>query len=197
MIPRNTQPGMKELIPEADAPDQRMASVVRRIQDGDSDAEHELLLFFEKRVFAVAYARTHDREAARDISHDVLIAVLEAVRKGSLREPERIYGFVYTIARNVVSDYFGNRLPTEPLDDDTPEPEPSDDLERADRRIIVQRLLEHIKEIDREILSLTLVEGYNSKEVAGRLKLSPEDVRQRKGRALKKILERIGEMSRK
>ena len=197
MIPRNTQPDMKELVQEACTPDQRMACLVRRIQGGDSDAEHELLLFFEKRVFAVAYARTRDREAARDISHDVLIAVLEAVRKGALREPDRIHGFVYTIARNVVSDYFRNRLPTEPLDDDTPEPEASDDLERVDLRIIVQHLLKHIKEIDREILSLTLVEGYNSKEVAGRLKLSPEDVRQRKGRALRKILERIGEMSRK
>ena len=63
--------------------------------------------------------------------------------------------------------------------------EPQEDEQR---RALVTQALDAMAPADREVLQLTLVDGLHPREIAQRLSLPPETVRQRKTRALKRLV---------
>jgi RNA polymerase sigma-70 factor (ECF subfamily) len=173
--------------------------LVDRIRSGDGKAEEELVRYFSPRVFAMLMARTRDREAARDLLQDVLIAVLRAVRDGALRDTERLVPFVHGTARNLVNNYFRDKIrepKTEELTDDCAGVMRQDLLEADERERMVRRALEMMDEVDRRIVLMTMVEGFKPGDIASQLGLSSEVVRQRKSRAIKKIAEFVRGLSR-
>jgi len=88
---------------------EQVCGVAERISAGDLAAESELVHLFSQRIFALLCARTRDPEASRDLLQDVLIAVLMALRKGQLREPDKLPAFVLSIARNMAQAYLRDR----------------------------------------------------------------------------------------
>jgi DNA-directed RNA polymerase specialized sigma24 family protein len=58
---------------------------------------------------------------------------------------------------------------------------------------VVRRAIDQLEELDRRVLSLTLLEGLKPGEIALRIRLSPEVVRMRKSRALRRVAERVQE----
>ena len=83
-----------------------LAHVAARIREGDAAAETELVEQFSDRVRVFIAMRTGDRELARDLSQEVMIHVLTALRRGQLRDAERVGAFVFGITRNVVNNHF-------------------------------------------------------------------------------------------
>lgn len=179
---------------------QESLALVVRIREGNPAAEDELIRAFSKRVSLMVLARTRDPEAARELTQEVLLAVLQALRSGQMKEPEKLSAFVYGTARNLVSNYFrarGQQLRAESLSLDLLIAQPTDDREHTERMNLVHRAMERLNAIDRKILLMTLVEGLKSGEIASQLNLTPEVVRQRKSRAVKKVIECVRKMSRK
>ena len=97
---------------------------------------------FADRVMFMALARTRDREAARDVAQDVMLAVFRAVRAGQLRESERLAAFVYGIARNLINNHLRTRtrLKEDPLDAALPLAQP-DTADAEERLGLVRRAL--------------------------------------------------------
>jgi RNA polymerase sigma factor (sigma-70 family) len=138
--------------------------------------------------------RTHDREAARDLVQDVLIAVIGSLRKGQLLDPDKLAAFVHGTARNLIN----NRLRTErqqpqlePLSENLAQACLSEELEYAERTRLVLQAMNRLGDKDRQILWMTLVEGRGPAEIASSLGLSSEVVRTRKGRAIRKVTDLI------
>jgi RNA polymerase sigma-70 factor (ECF subfamily) len=170
------------------------AVLVDRIRRGDADAEDRVARLFRGRVYTMMLSRTRDAETARDLVQETLLAVVVALREGRVREPERLGAFVHGIARNVVNNHFRTRRVEAPLDDVPPEAssvDPTSDYEGADRVALVRRILAGLDWTDRDVLLLTLVEGLKPGDIARRLGLSPEAVRTRKSRAIKKVADQI------
>ena len=143
--------------------------------------------------------RSRDPEAARDLAQDVMLAVVRALRNEQLREPERLAGFVYGTARNVINNYLRtrSRLPKEDsIDAALHLASPPDPVDHGERIGLVRRALGTLGSTDRKILLLTLVEGLKPGEIGVRLGLTSEIVRARKSRALKKTIERVKRLSR-
>ena len=179
---------------------QESVALVVRIREGDRAAEDALVRLFSKRVSLMVLARTHDPEAAGELTQDTLLAVLQALRKGQIKEPEKLSAFVYGTARNLVSNYFrvrGQQLKLESLSLDPPIGQATDDREHSERINAVRRALERLDSTDRRILLMTLVEGLKPGEIAGQLNLTPEVARQRKCRAVKKVIKCVRKMSRR
>ena len=167
-------------------------SLVDRIRQGDALAEEELVLRFTTRIRSLATMRTRDREAARDLTQDVLMHALSALRGGQLRNAERLGAFVFGIARNVINNHLrsrGRQPSEEPISDDVPVVDDDDDF--ADRMGLVQRALRRLDLTDQRILAMTLVEGCKPWEISSALGLSSDVVRARKSRALKKVTDRV------
>ena len=172
--------------------------LVDRIRSGDGAAEDELVRFVSPRVFAMLVARTRDRETARDLLQDVLIAVLRSVRDGALRDADRLVPFVHGTARNLVNNYFRDKVrepKTEELSDVHASVVDNEAAEASERERLVHQALALVDETDRKIVLMTMVDGRKPGDIAERLGLSSEVVRQRKSRAIKKISEFVRGLS--
>ncbi len=181
---------MKQELPFDPLGADQQASLVSRVARGDAGAERELVLLFQERILVMMSARTRDRELARDLTQDVLLAALTALRGGQLRQAERLAAFVYGIARNVVNSRFRAAASGPnyvPLEDDVEVRSAPDPVEQAERRAVLQRAFAVLGSTDRQILVLTLAEGLKPAEIAARLRLGVEAVRMRKSRAMRRL----------
>jgi RNA polymerase sigma-70 factor (ECF subfamily) len=178
---------------------QQQSRLAERIRRHEASAEDELVGLFYDRVRFLVLARTRDPEVARDLAQDVLLAVMRALRSEQLRDPERLAGFVYGIARNVINNYLRtrSRSPKEdPIDAAQHVASAVEPLDNSERIALVRRTLATLDATDRRILLLTLIEGLKPGEIGVRLGLSSEVVRARKSRALKKVIDRVKRLSR-
>jgi RNA polymerase sigma-70 factor (ECF subfamily) len=188
----------RELREKAMTPDEQR-SLAARVQQGDASAEEELVRTYAAKVLVMLIARTGDRDAARDLCQDVMVALLCALREGQLRDTECLSAFVQGIARNTANNHARARS-RRPLLTELPETLAAacteDPAESAERRQLVSRALASVSPDDRRILMLTLVEGLKPGEIAARLGLDGEVVRTRKSRALRKVIDYVRGLSR-
>jgi RNA polymerase sigma factor (sigma-70 family) len=169
-------------------------SLADRIRQGDASAEAELVHEFSHRIYVMGVVRTHDREAARELVQDVLMAVIGALRKGHLQDPEKLPAFVHGTTRNLINNQLrtaSQTPPVESLPEDMAQENLVERLEDRERGRLVHQALERLGREDRKILLMTLVEGCKPGEIAAKLGLSSEVVRTRKLRALKKVTDLI------
>lgn len=165
-----------------------------------SAAEDALVRQYSERVFLIALVRTRDREAARDLAQETMLAVILNLRNGRLLDPEKLPNYISGTARNLINNYLRTRrrrpeggFPPEEI----PVPDCEPEIEASERRFLARRALTELRPSDRLILLLTLVDGLNPAEIAERLKLRPEVVRKRKSRALERVREVLAKVSRK
>jgi RNA polymerase sigma-70 factor (ECF subfamily) len=165
-------------------------NLAERIRDGDTSAETELVHQFSRRIFVMGLVRTHDQETARELVQDILVAVIGALRRGQLRDTEKLAAFVHGTARNLIKNRLrsdGQRPHFEPLSEELTQANLPEQVEEWERLRLIQQALRTLGEEDRKILLLTLVEGRKPGEIAAALGLSSEVVRTRKLRVLKKL----------
>jgi RNA polymerase sigma-70 factor (ECF subfamily) len=80
--------------------------LVSRIREGDRQAEAELVERYSLGVMIIIRRVVRDTMAAEDIHQEGFRIVLEKIRRGDVREPEKLSGFVCGVARNLVIDHF-------------------------------------------------------------------------------------------
>ncbi|PWT80325.1 MAG: hypothetical protein C5B44_05440, partial [Acidobacteria bacterium] len=127
-----------------------------------------------------------------DLVQDVLLATIMALRKGQLLDRDKLAAFVNGTARNLINNHLrgqAQRPSFEDLREDLAKVDSSNEIEEAERARLVGEALKDMREQDREILQMTLVEGKKPGEIAVALGLTAEVVRTRKLRASKKIAE--------
>jgi len=173
------------------------APLAPRILAGDRSAEEELITTYGRAVFIIAVARTRDRDTAADLTQEILIAILRALREGQLRNSAKLAAFIQGTARNLINNHFRakSRHPEVELEDAAHTADPVEELESLERRRLVRRELHSLSPTDQQILLLSLVDGHSLAEVALRLNLSHDAVRARKSRAVRKIIQRFARVS--
>ena len=169
--------------------------LVDRIRAGDRSAEEALVTVFQSRVHCLLLARTRNVETTRELTQEVILHALHAVRNGKVRRSESLPAYIHGIARHLLAGHRRSvgRTGSEPLpNEDHPRlaatPQGYDD--RLDR---VREGLRCLSHADREILLMILVDGLSVGAIASRLNLSAEVVRQRKSRAIKRIRDHVHE----
>jgi len=142
-----------------DASSETAAEVVRRIRAGDADAESELVSRYSRGVTILIHCASRDESAVDDLHQQTFQIALEKIRRGDLREPEKLSGFICSLARNLVIDHFRRAAAhrfTGPVDEARvadSAPGPLEDLLRVEKASIVRSVLAELpSERDREIL---------------------------------------------
>jgi RNA polymerase sigma-70 factor (ECF subfamily) len=180
--------------------DAEQASLVERLRARDAGAENDFVALFAPRLRTMIAGRIGDREEARDLAQDALIAALRSLHAGHLREAERLAAFVYGVGRNITNNYLRRRhgAPVEVPLDETEHQSPSVvvQFEEEQQRALATRALAALAADDREILNLTLVDGLKPAAIASQLGLSAEVIRTRKSRALKRVVAEVQRLSR-
>jgi RNA polymerase sigma-70 factor (ECF subfamily) len=158
-----------------------MADLVRRIRSGDPAAEAELVQRFSRAVSFLLRRLARDEALVEDLYQETFRLVIEKVRGGELREPERLPGFVSSMTRNLFlgsarrggrrQKWQGDSEATETAPD--PAPGQLAKLLAEERAVIVRRVLAELKnDRDREILSRYYLADQDKEDICRALDLS-------------------------
>lgn len=177
----------------ADTPEQgETVDLARRVARGDRAAEELLVRKYSGRILAMVIARTRDREAARELANDALMVTVQALRNGTIRDTGRLGAFIHGTAVNLINNRLrvnSRQPPMDALSDDLPGPDGAELIERDSDLTLLHRGIAGLDPRDRQVLTLTLVNGLGPGDIARRTGLTEEAVRQRKSRALKRLRE--------
>ncbi len=142
-------------------------------------------------VRIMALQRLGDPELAEEIAQESMARVVQAVREGKLREPERLGGFARAIAQHVIVDTMRARKRSVDLGAAAPIAASTEHpLERICTEEQITELRRALRELtagDHELLRLAFFGGLTSQELADRLSEPGPRVRKRKERALKRL----------
>lgn len=156
------------------------AALVERIRAGERGAEEELVERYSRGVSFVIRQLVPDPNAVEDIYQETFRLVLEKIRMGAVREPERLSGFIASIARNLVIEQFRRvsrrRAREEPEADQpiaSPEPSQLDSLLREEKNSLVRRVLASLaSDRDRKILYRFYLADDDKDEICAELGVS-------------------------
>ncbi len=180
--------------PEASPDD---AELARRIAAAGGrpahDAEAELCRRYGRRLVAFARRRVDGDELARDLAQDALLLTIDKLRRGEVREPERIGAFILGVARTLAARQRGREARYSPLEEAAVEVAaasvaPPDPLAR-DR---VRECLRALPEKQRAVVVLTFYAERSSSDIAASLGLSAENVRVIRHRGVGRLRDCMG-----
>lgn len=176
------------------------AALVRRIQTGDESGMEDLYRVFARGI-RFYLCRQLGPQELDDKVHDAFLIVVQAIRRGDLREPERLMGFVRTVVRRQVAAHIDHvvhsRREELHLDvgvrvaDGRHNPEQS----AATRQKIefMRSVLEKLSDRDREVLTRFYLSEESQEQICEAMSLSETQFRLLKSRAKA----RFGELGRK
>jgi len=174
------------------------AELVRRIAAAgaaaDSAAETELYRRLAPRVRLYGLRHLRDAHAAHDLMQQVLLVTLERLRRGELREPEKLASFVLGVCRMTVLEIRRGAWRREQLLEayggteawEAPEP-----LVLNQARL--EECLQALAERERTVVALSFFADKDGDEVARDLSLSAGNVRVIRHRALARLRACMGE----
>jgi RNA polymerase sigma-70 factor (ECF subfamily) len=158
-----------------------LTELVARIRSGDRDAEAELVRRYLRGVGIIVRQSCSDRSACEDLTQDTLRIAIEKIRAGAVRDPERLSGFVASLARNLVIEHARRTKGRESAGGEDagsirdPAAGPLDRLLQDERDAIVRRLLDELPtERDRAILRRYYLDEQDKDEICAALGLTRE-----------------------
>jgi len=176
------------------------AILVERIRTGETDGMAELYQLFSKGI-RFYLCRQLGPQELEDKVHDTFVVVVQAIRRGDLREPERLMGFVRTIVRRQVAAHIDRvvHIRREQLDMEAtvriPDPggNPEESAMFQQRTQLLKRVLDELCNRDREILTRFYLYEQSQDQICLEMALTETQFRLLKSRAKA----RFGELGRK
>ena len=166
------------------------AALADRIKAGDKRGMEELYALFSKGIRFYLCRRLGPQELD-DKVHDTFLIVVQAIRRGELREPERLMGFVRTVVRRQVAAHIERvvqrRREQAYLDSGLPVADgrlsPEDYVISKQKVEIMKQALSGISSRDREILTRFYLHGQSQQQICTEMDLSETQFRLLKSRA--------------
>lgn len=185
--------------PEADS-GIAAAELVHRIRSGDRSAEEELVERFSRGLRLMLRRLTPDPSVAEDVYQETFQLTVEKARRGEIHQPERLAGFLRSMARNLLiadrrkaARYTGLGDGEEAVDQlRPPEPEPQLlQVLRDEEAQHVRALLAGLRhDRDRELLLRFYLSDDSKQAICGDLGVDP----QRFNRVLFRARQRLREL---
>jgi len=165
------------------------AQLARQIGTGDPQAEAEFFRRMAPRIRLYGLRHLRDEYAADDLTQQVLITTLEALRAGRLREPEKLASFVLGTCRMTVLDQRRNAQRKERLLEQfgahllTPAPAVGPRIELQQ----LARCVQNLKERERTVIMMTFYDEQTGADLAHFLGTTEANVRVIRHRAIHQL----------
>ncbi len=165
-------------------------ALVEKIQADDATGMEELYEVFSRGVRFYLWRQLGPQDLD-DTLHNIFMIVAQAIRRGDLREPERLMGFVWTIVRRQTAANIDERVHARrqradvdaavKLGDGGYDPEQT--LIRQQREALALRVLNEVSRKDREVLVRFYLREQTQEEICRDMGLSRTQFRLLKSRA--------------
>lgn len=181
-------------------PDEVVVALVADAKRGDREAFAQLYDHFVRDVYGFVAVRLSDREEAQDVTQAIFLRAWQSL--ATCRENVAFPGWLFTIARNIVTDHFrGKRIHTSPIDETVqvpaPGPTPEEMVLRHDDHQVLHAARQHcLSPREQELFDLILT-GMNDKQIGITLGRGHGAVRvahHRLMRRLRECLQRWGDL---
>ena len=181
----------------SDGPVVDWSALVGKIKEGDEGAMEELYHRFGRGI-RYSFYRHLGPQDLDDKIHDTFLIVVQAIRRGELRDPDRLMGFVRTVVRRQVAAHIEAavhaRRDETPIDAATPV---LDHTHTAEERLIwdeqmkvMYRTLESMPIRDKELLTRFYLKNQSQEQICREMKLTDTQFRLFKSRAKARFGER-------
>ncbi len=167
--------------------------------DGAGDEVAERFTRLYRDLFPPLYGYVAFRVGDPHLAEDLTAQVFERAlgRLASVRRPEQIRAWLFTIARNAIADHYRRRPAVdleaaEGLEHLWVEPPEGEAIRRDDLRRLAGYLAD-LGERERELVGLKFAAGLTNREIAAILRLSEANVAQIVHRAVVKLRRRFDE----
>jgi RNA polymerase sigma-70 factor, ECF subfamily len=161
-----------------------------------------LIESYRPRLLYFALRRLRDRTLAEEIAQDTLTVVLEALRDNRIEDPARMPGFVFGVAKNLISKALRKRSIEAASDPEQVVAGPW--LEDPDAALLLEEQRQQVRDAlgqlspgDRDILQRAFVAEQTHEEIAAAIGIPHAAVRKRKSRALERLKKIFQERSQK
>jgi RNA polymerase sigma-70 factor, ECF subfamily len=176
-----------------------MADLLQRIAErGDADAFNELFLSFAPRVKSYMMRQGADPTTAEELAQETLLMVW---RKAGLYSSDKgsASTWIFTIARNLRIDRLRREVPWQELPEghdeiSSDDPNPEDIVSSWERQERTQAALATLPDDQRDVVTLSFLEGLSHSEIAERLSLPLGTVKSRMRLAYQKIREAVEDL---
>jgi RNA polymerase sigma factor (sigma-70 family) len=172
--------------------------VVDQIRQGDPAGEETLYRVLRNgtRIFL---RRRLEHDDADDRLHDLFVILVEAIRRGEVREPERFMGFVRTVLNRqlglAISDLVRSRetlVPSTKADEiQGAEPNPEEQAAWNEKVGLMKKVLGDLNTRETEILNRSYIRQQTPDQIAGEMGLSTAQVYLVKSRAKARLADLI------
>jgi len=166
------------------------SELVSKIRAGDPRGMEELYALFSRGI-RFYLCRQLGPQELDDKVHDTFLIVVQAIRHGELREPERLMGFVRTVVRRQVVAHIDSAVQSRKeragfeyvLSITDGRSNPEQDAIAHQREEIMGKVLRSISRRDREILTRFYLLGQSQEQICTEMKLTETQFRLLKSRA--------------
>lgn len=180
-------------------------AVVEQIRAGEVAGEEDLYRNFATgaRLFLQRRLGTQDVD---DLVHDLFVIVVETIRRGELREPERLMGFVRTVLNRQLSVGISRLVRKRETSIElelainltTAEPTPEQRAASQQRVAIMRQVLEKMSKREREILTRFYLHEESPEHIQKEMGLTSTQFNLMKSRAKARLTERVqGKLNRR
>ena len=176
----------------------QIEELVDKFQKGDRDAFAKLYGIFVDKMYKYFYYKTTSQEEAFDLTETVFLKVWENAKSYKKQIGSSFNSWIFRIAHNLLVDHYRLNKPSAELDNNQAdlraETSPAFLAEQSLSRSNLHRALGGLKEVYREVITLSFINGLDNTEVAEVMKKSEGSLRVLKFRALKELKRVLLEM---
>jgi RNA polymerase sigma factor (sigma-70 family) len=175
---------------------QPWASLVERIRADDPSGMEELYRVFTTgiRFYLCRQLGSQDLD---DKVHDAFLTITQSIRRGDLREPERLMGYVRTVIRRQVAGYIGTAVESRRnvVDPDhgailrDRQPDPERRAIEGQNLELAMRVLNTLPRRDREVLVRFYLQEQSPRQICRDMGLTQTQFRLTKSRAKARFTE--------
>ncbi len=176
--------------------DKITVEVLRALADGDHDAYRMVYLQFVNPIMNFIERLVRQRSVAEDLTQEIMADVWE--KRSRINIHTSIHGYLFTIARNTVSNYFRSKRPIDSVDGEFSWPTDmvihnSDDMLIArETQMLVQLVVCRMPKQRRTIFEMRNNEGLSNEYIAEKLGITKTAVEKQISYARREIREVLG-----
>ncbi len=164
--------------------------LIERYLSGDEHAIEELVMKYQRKVYALIYRMTGDIEDSKDIAQKVFIELFRNIK--GFRQGSSFYTWLYRIAINTCLNHMKKKsLNTEEISDSLPANSEGalSLLIKKEKNIQLRDSLRHLPDRQKTAVILRVYEGLSLKESAGAMNCSEGAVKAHYHNGMKKLKE--------
>ena len=161
--------------------------LVHRARAGDEEACERLVRKYYPSIYQYCLLHIYDTYEAEDLTQEVFARAFASLDR--YREYGKVKNYLYTIAGNVVKNYYKKKkdIPLEEL----PEAESENRVDTVGIRLDIEQAVRKLPEELREVAILSFFQELKQREIAGLLQIKLSLVKYRIGRAKELLIKEL------